>query len=174
MGAAAQERRAVRVGDVTQDERYIQHVAETHSELDVPMLIGKRLVGVLNAESPYLDAFDRDDEELALVLAGQAAVAIYNAQLFQAAQERIEQRLGDLRALQEVYAAIGRESLEEVLRRVVERAGLALFTSEKVPCGDGGVSFGQAVYAGCGYRMLEADGADAAPVGRQQDDREKT
>ena len=36
-------------------------------------------------------------------------------------------------------------------RQAVESAGLRFETNERVPCGDGGVSFGQAVYAGQGW-----------------------
>ena len=42
---------------------------------------------------------------------------------------------------------------------MVETAGLRYLTNERVPCGDGGISFGQAVYAGLRLRLLEADGA---------------
>ncbi len=83
IGTAAETRKPVRVGDVTKDSRYIEHVAATRSELDVPMLIGEELVGVLNLESTRFDAFDEDSEELAVILANQAAVALYNVGLFE-------------------------------------------------------------------------------------------
>jgi len=83
IGTAAETREPVRVGNVTKDTRYIKHVAATRSELDVPMLIGNELIGVLNAESTRYNAFDGDSEELAVTLASQAAVALYNAALFE-------------------------------------------------------------------------------------------
>jgi len=43
----------------------------------------------------------------------------------------------------------------------VEAAGFTLVTNEWVPCGDGGVAFGQAAAAGRRWRLLGADGADA-------------
>jgi len=48
------------------------------------------------------------------------------------------------------------------IRERIEAAGLRFVTNERTPCGDGGVSFGQAVFAGRGWRMLEADRPDAA------------
>jgi len=57
------------------------------------------------------------------------------------------------------------DAIATSLRRLVDAGGLTFLTNEKVPCGDGGVSFGQAVYAGCGYVVLEADGADTASEG---------
>ncbi len=122
IGTAAQTCRPVRVGDVTKDGRYIEHVAGTRSELDVPMLIRDKLVGVLNAESPRHDAFDEESEALALLLAGQAAIALDNADLFQRTQEQLEQRLKDLRSLHDVYEAVGQEPQEKILKLVVEQA----------------------------------------------------
>jgi len=57
------------------------------------------------------------------------------------------------------------------IRRSLEDAGLQYLTNERVPCGDGGVSFGQAVYAGLGWSASEADRPDAAP-GQEQDDQD--
>ncbi|MBM3149581.1 MAG: GAF domain-containing protein, partial [Chloroflexi bacterium] len=122
MTAAAQTRHPVRVGDVRKDSRYVEDVAETRSELDVPLLLGSELIGVLNAESSAYNAFSEDDEKLAMVLASQAAIALYNAELFQRTQERLEQRLNDLKALQDVYEAVGQDPLEKVLRLITERA----------------------------------------------------
>jgi hydrogenase maturation protein HypF len=63
----------------------------------------------------------------------------------------------------------GRESIEAIalsggvayndavvttIRSEIERAGCAFFTNEQVPCGDGGVAFGQVVYAACYRRLL--------------------
>jgi hydrogenase maturation protein HypF len=52
------------------------------------------------------------------------------------------------------------------IRSRVATAGLKFWANEWTPCGDGGVAFGQAMAAGLGWSLLEADGADAAA--RQQ------
>jgi GAF domain-containing protein len=90
IGSAAKELKPIRVGDVTKDARYIKHVAITRSELDVPMLIGNELIGVLNAESNRFDTFDEDAEKLAVALAGHAAIAIQNVKLLQRRQSLSE------------------------------------------------------------------------------------
>ena len=54
-------------------------------ELVVPMLIKDRCIGVLDLESPELDAFSRRDIEILTLLASQAAVAIENARLLRGA-----------------------------------------------------------------------------------------
>jgi hydrogenase maturation protein HypF len=54
------------------------------------------------------------------------------------------------------------DDVASAVRRGVEAGGLTLVTNEWVPCGDGGVAFGQAVAAGRRWRLLGSDGADAA------------
>ncbi len=59
------------------------------------------------------------------------------------------------------------DAIASTIRDVVRGSGLRYRTNERVPCGDGGVSFGQAVYAGRGVEILEADRPDAAPGDRR-------
>jgi len=44
------------------------------------------------------------------------------------------------------------------IRECVEVGGYRFFTNQLVPCGDGGISLGQAGYAGLGYRFLHPSG----------------
>ena len=60
------------------------------------------------------------------------------------------------------------DAIASRIRDVVESAGLRYRTNEQMPCGDGGISFGQAAYAGRGIEMLEADRTDTAPGDRRQ------
>jgi signal transduction histidine kinase len=53
---------------------------EMVSELAVPLMVDEKVIGVLNVESPRPDAFSEHDQELLETLAGQAAIAIRNAQ----------------------------------------------------------------------------------------------
>jgi len=112
VGTAAKTRMPVRVGDVKQDPRYIAHVRKTRSELDVPMLVGEELVGVLNAESTRYNAFDEDSEELAVTLAGQAAVALHNVALFQ-------QRAALVDIARDIVSELDRDAL---IQKIIERS----------------------------------------------------
>lgn len=60
------------------------------------------------------------------------------------------------------------DAIASSIARFVEAAGLRYVTNERVPCGDGGVSFGQVVFAGRSLRILEADGAEAASLDDQE------
>ena len=106
VGYAALHREAVLVPDVSQDPRYINLVPDVRSELAIPMLLKDRCIGVVDLESPQLDAFSKRDVEILTLLASQAAVAIENAQLYEevrATQERLEK---EVRFAQRVQAAL--------------------------------------------------------------------
>lgn len=122
IGTAAATRKPILVNDVSADERYVEHVAATRSELDVPMLAGERLIGVLNAESNRLNAFSEEDKRLAQALAAQAAVAFQTAELYAESQMHLQERINDIETLQRVFSSIGTGSLETVLTQIAEEA----------------------------------------------------
>ena len=51
------------------------------------------------------------------------------------------------------------DAIASSIRRIVESGGLRYVTNERVPCGDGGVSFGQAAFAGCGFSIRSSNPA---------------
>ena len=66
-----------RVYDVTLDTNYIDTGGNpTRSELCMPLKLGERVIGVLNAESLQAGAFTEADEHLLAILAGQLCNAI--------------------------------------------------------------------------------------------------
>lgn len=94
-GWAAQHRKAVRVGDVSRDPRYVEGLEEARSNLIVPLIVRNDVVGVLNVESHRLEAFSEEHEKQLTVLGTQAALAIEAWR----SRERLEQRLRHLNAL---------------------------------------------------------------------------
>jgi NtrC-family two-component system sensor histidine kinase KinB len=77
------------VNDVSTDADYLFTGSPTHSNLAVPLRRGERVLGVLNIESNVTAAFDSDDLSLAQSLADAVALALDNAELYQAiADER--------------------------------------------------------------------------------------
>lgn len=81
-------RKPVRIGDVQDDSRYFPGVENatryaTQSILGVPLITKDKVIGVLEVLNKKKGAFSDSDEELLLVLASQAAVAIENTRLFQ-------------------------------------------------------------------------------------------
>ncbi len=100
------------VPDVTEDLNYLAYDEDTRSELAVPIKIGEKVIGVINVEHPTVDAFDQLDEMALASLAGQAAVAIRNAEAYREAT-----------ILQEVSEAFAGElDREETLKMVLQAA----------------------------------------------------
>jgi sigma-B regulation protein RsbU (phosphoserine phosphatase) len=92
VGYAAQHKEAVLVPDVTRDPRYITLNPESRSELCVPMILKDRVIGVLDLEHTKRGYFTEFHQRTLTTLAGQIAVAIENARLYQKVQQQ-EQRL---------------------------------------------------------------------------------
>jgi sigma-B regulation protein RsbU (phosphoserine phosphatase) len=106
VGYAALHKEPVLVPDVSQDPRYIKVVEDVRSELAIPLLVKDRCIGVIDLESPEPDAFSKRDVEIMTLLAGEAAVAIENANLYEelrANQERLEK---EVRFAQRVQMAL--------------------------------------------------------------------
>lgn len=72
--------------NVEADENYRPGLPDVKSELAVPIVFNRRLLGVLDVQSPQADAFDEGDKDLLSSIASQFAVCMVNASLF----ERVE------------------------------------------------------------------------------------
>jgi signal transduction histidine kinase len=76
------------VPDVSQDSRYVwMRGSQTRSELAVPIQVKEQVIGVLDAQSDQLDAFDETDLAVLQSVAHQAGAAIENARLYEQAQQ---------------------------------------------------------------------------------------
>jgi GAF domain-containing protein len=99
------KKKAYRTGN-TKDDNYYEGHQDIHSELAIPLLSKeKKLLGVLNLESPREYAFDDESEGLLKLFAGQALVAIQNAHHYNDAAEqksRFELLLDTARELGEI------------------------------------------------------------------------
>jgi len=78
------------VNDVDKEPRYhfVEELADTKSELAVPITLKGEVIGVLDVQSNRLNAFDEMDLSTLTTLADQLAVAIENARLYEAEQKR--------------------------------------------------------------------------------------
>ena len=125
-GWVAAHRQPLNVPDVTQDPRYIEGVPGCRSELAVPMMIGDRLIGVLDAESDRPAAFGERDVQLLSAVAAQLAVAIDNVRLFQEAQQRAE----EMASLYNIGVAVASTlDLDQVLWAIYEQTSQIMDTS---------------------------------------------
>ncbi len=78
------------VADVLEDPDYmpLEVLPHTRAELALPLLIGQKVIGVLEIHSEQPRAFKVDSLMVLQLLANQIAVAIRNAQLYQSEQQR--------------------------------------------------------------------------------------
>jgi sigma-B regulation protein RsbU (phosphoserine phosphatase) len=106
IGYAALHKEPVLVADVAQDPRYINVVPDVRSELAIPMMLKDRCIGVLDLESPELDAFSKRDVEILTLLASQAAVAIENARLYETVRANEVRLEKEMHFAQRVQAAL--------------------------------------------------------------------
>jgi len=74
--------------DVKQDPHYLymEALADTQSQLCIPLPIGKRIIGLLDIQSDKISAFNNDDVITLQMLANQIAIALRNAELYSLVQ----------------------------------------------------------------------------------------
>jgi signal transduction histidine kinase len=118
-GWVARSGKPARVGNVTEDPRYIMLRPEVRSELAVPLEVNGELRGVLNVDSERLNAFSAEDQALLESLATEAARVIHNTWLYE--QIRLKARLFE--ALASVSQAINSTlNLDDALNVVTREA----------------------------------------------------
>lgn len=115
MGRVAANAQPLLVPDVALTADYVPGIEGARSEMAVPMLVGERLVGVFNIESPRPNAFSDDDVAPLLTLAGQAAIAIENARLYR-----------NLKNVSDRYRQLG-----ELNQSILNSASIGIYTVDR-------------------------------------------
>ena len=118
-GWVARHGKAARIGDVTQDKRYVSVRRDVRSELAVPLEVQGEVRGVINVDSERADAFSADDQELLQELAIQAAKVIHNTWLY----EQLRLKVMLFESLASVSRTINSTlNLDEALRAITKEA----------------------------------------------------
>lgn len=84
----AQSGETIYTPDVNREPRYVRCEHESQSEVDIPLKVNDRVIGVFSISHPEIDGFSRQQRQLLEAMAGNIAVAIENATRFQ--HERLE------------------------------------------------------------------------------------
>ncbi len=116
-GTAAATGHSVRVGDVSQDPRYINAIDAVRSELAVPLMFRGNCIGVLDIQSRQPDYFTKDQQNILTLLASRLAIAIENARLFQKERAQGETLMVLTEVSREISSIL---DVEELLRRAAE------------------------------------------------------
>lgn len=122
---AGRLRRSIIINDVNEKCAYETNMPDTRSELVVPLVVGDKLIGVLDIHSHEVNRFSEMDARVMTTLADQIAVAVQNARLYTQAQElavleernRLARELHDL-VSQALYGiALGTRTARTLLDR---------------------------------------------------------
>ena len=119
-GQVAATGKPMNIKDVRKAKNYIQINPKSRSELCVPMTIGERVIGVINAESTKAGFFTEDDERLLMTIAGQLATAIERLRTERAEHE--QRILAE--ALRDIASALNSTlDFNTVMDRILENIG---------------------------------------------------
>jgi GAF domain-containing protein len=141
---AARSRQGVIVNDVRKSSDFLQNplLAETQAEMAVPMIVGDKLLGVLDVQAKEIDRFTQEDIRIQTTLAAQIAVAVQNADRYSQREQLLneaEDQARRLLLLNEMGAELNQAmTVEDVFRIAASkttlivggsRASVALLTS---------------------------------------------
>jgi signal transduction histidine kinase len=122
-GWVARNGKPARVGDVTQDPRYVMARRGVRSELAVPLEVNGETRGVLNVDSDRADVFTAEDQELLQELALQATKVIQNTWLY----EQLRLKVHLFESLASVSRTINSTlNLDEALQAITREASVLM------------------------------------------------
>lgn len=108
--------------------RFNELLPETQTELALPMVIGDRVVGALDVQSIFDDAFsDGADIDILQTLADQLAVAVENARLYQEAQDAAEDNKALYNASRAINDSINSDDVARAISNyVIQEPGVVV------------------------------------------------
>jgi two-component sensor histidine kinase/putative methionine-R-sulfoxide reductase with GAF domain len=111
-GWAAQEGRPMAVPDVSQEPRFFYqpslHEDPYRSLLSVPIVLYtvEKLVGVINVRTREVRTYTPEEINFLEMVAGEMAMSVENARLYQDTDQRLRQKVDELTTLQRVSAMV--------------------------------------------------------------------
>lgn len=122
---AARSQAGVVVNDVTLDPDFLPNplLPDTRAEMAVPMMVGGKVVGVLDVQSEQVNRFTEVDVNIKTTLAAQVAVALQNSRSFAQAQQEAEREAVLNQISQKIQSA---PTVEIALQTAARELGRAL------------------------------------------------
>jgi GAF domain-containing protein len=144
---AARTHEGVVVNDVRTDPDFLPNplLPDTRAEMAVPMIVGGRVLGVLDVQSETVGRFTQIDINIKTTLASQIAVALENARSFQETQKQAERETKLNMITQKIQGA---DTIEEAMQIAARELGHALGKRQTL------VALDPAVLAGEGGKQV--------------------
>ena len=92
MARAAREKQAVIVNNVRSEPDFLPNplLPDTQSEMAVPLVVGERVLGVMDVQADAANYFTQEDISIQNTLASQIAIALQNSQTLSQAQSQAD------------------------------------------------------------------------------------
>jgi PAS domain S-box-containing protein len=131
---AARARQIIAVDDVRLASIFLPNplLPETHSEVAIPLIVADKVLGVLDVQDNVPGRFSQSDLDVFSTLAGQIAIAVHNAYLFDE-QNRAEKILQRYAARLETLRSIDRDILAARLPETIAQVALD-HIRRMIPC----------------------------------------
>ncbi len=122
---AARSEQGVIANDVAADPNFLPNplLPNTRAEMAVPMIVGNKVIGVLDVQSDTAGRFTEVDVNIKTTLASQVAVAVQNARNFQQSRKLAEREAAVNTIAQRIQSAT---SIEDALQIAARELGHAL------------------------------------------------
>ena len=127
-----QEKRPLVLADAQADERFRARgdTGYTRSWIGVPLIAKERALGFLTIDHREPGVYDEDSADMAQAFAGQVAIAIENARLYEEVQRELAERK---RAEEELQHTL--ERLREALGGIIQTVALTVETKDPYTAG---------------------------------------
>jgi GAF domain-containing protein len=131
---AAQTRKLIVVNDTQLEADYTPNplLPQTRSELAVPLMVGDKILGVLDILDSQADRFSQASVDTFSTLSGLVATALQNTRLFAASRQRTERQVLINQIVQQIQSAT---TVESALQLAVRELGHAIGERTSVQLG---------------------------------------
>jgi PAS domain S-box-containing protein len=120
----ARTHQGIIVNDVQQEPDFLPNplLPETRAEMAAPMIVGGKVIGVLDVQANKVGRFTEEDVRIKTILAAQVAGALQNARQYELTRHQAERELLVNSITQKIQATV---TIESALQATVQELGQA-------------------------------------------------